>query len=292
MTEKNRSFLTETAESFGQRAEFHDVSRIVEMTGEGVSLAAKRLSVGALFRLLIPDVLTVDRVIYMDSDIIVNLDIKDLWDIPLEDRSLAGALDRGDLRPYRRFSSTALMFALVGCDRMTYINSGVLLMNLKRIRDKYDLAAQSAEWFDKHGHCSCHVDQDMINSCFRGDIKIIASKFNKGYAQNDDISGAILHAAGYPKPWNGPKLTSTDLLYWKTFLKTPWGRLAPDEVVDVLFDAFKASPLTHLHTRQCYKKAFSRLYMDIIKNDMTRMALILCGELKHRLTSLGKRSHA
>jgi lipopolysaccharide biosynthesis glycosyltransferase len=292
MTEKNRSFLTETAESFGQRVEFHDVSRIVEMTGEGVSLAAGKLSVGTLFRLLIPDVLTVDRVIYMDSDIIVNLDIRELWDIPLEDRSLAGVLDRVDMKPLRRFSATALKFALIGCDRMTYINAGVLLMNLNRIRKKYNLAAQSAEWFDKHGHCADNLDQDMINSCFRGDIKIIASKFNKGYAENDDVSGAILHAAGYPKPWNGPKFTSIDLLYWKTFLKTPWGRLTPDEVVDAVFDSFRASPMMHLHTSQCYKKAFSRLYMDIIKNDMTRMALILCGELKHRLMNLRIRPHA
>jgi lipopolysaccharide biosynthesis glycosyltransferase len=292
MTEENRSFLTETAESFGQSIEFHDVSQAVKVMGEGISFAAARLSVGTLFRLAIPDVLPLDRVIYMDSDIIVNLDIRELWDITLEDRSLAGVPDRVDVRPYRRFSAPALKFALIGCDRMTYINAGVLLMNLKSIRERYNLAAQSAEWFNKHGHCADLLDQDMINSCFRGDIKIIASKFNRGYAHNDDISGAILHAAGSIKPWSEPRNKAMSIMYWKTFLKTPWGRLAPDEVVDILFGVFMNSHFTHTHTRQCYKEIFSRLYRDIIKNDVTRMALILCGEMKQRLMSLGKRPHA
>jgi lipopolysaccharide biosynthesis glycosyltransferase len=286
MTEKNRSFLTETAESFGQRIEFHDVSRCVIMIEEKVPRAAFGVfTVGAVFRLAIPYVLSVDRVIYMDSDIVVNLDIRELWDIPLEDRSLAGVFDK----VHRRFSASALKFALIGCDRTAYINSGVLLMDLKRVRERYDLAGQSAGWFDKHGHLANLLDQDMINSLFRGDIKIIAGKFNRGTDHSNDISGAILHTAGSIKPWSAPRNKALSLLYWKTFLKTPWGRLAPDEVVDVLFGVFMDSSMMHPHTRQCYKAVFTRFCKDVILNEVVGMTLVLCKDLKHRLMSLMKR---
>ncbi|MDR1020686.1 MAG: hypothetical protein LBL73_08005 [Synergistaceae bacterium] len=293
MTEKNMSRLTEVAEAAAQRIEFHDVSQVIERIGsDAVRLAKERLSVGALFRLLIPDVLALDKVIYLDSDIVVNMDIRQLWDIPLGENSVAGALDRGDLMPYGRFSSVALEFSLFGCDRRTYINAGVLLLNITRIRERYDLIPQSMEWYGRHAHRGRHVDQDLINSCFRGDIKVIESKFNNCHHHDGDVSDAILHAVGPRKPWNGPKFKALDRLYWKTFLKTPWGRLEPDQVADLLFDVFERSPLTHAHTQQCYKKIFSRIYKDIVHNEMTKTILILCKELKYSLTNTGGRSNA
>ena len=50
-----------------------------------------RFTVGALYRLFVPQVLpnTVNKIIYLDSDLIVNLDIKELWQIELDDKILA-----------------------------------------------------------------------------------------------------------------------------------------------------------------------------------------------------------
>jgi lipopolysaccharide biosynthesis glycosyltransferase len=284
MTDQNRSLLSETADIFGQRAEFHDVSLLVERMGDGAVRVAKETgSIGMLFRLLIQDALELDKVIYLDCDVVVNMDIRELWDVPLDGVSIAAALDRGRLKPYRRFSATALRFTCLRCDRKKYINSGVLLMNLSRIRDKYDLIPQSIAWFNRCGHCVENVDQDFINSCFRGDIKIIDCKFNNCHLHDGDISGSILHAIGAPKPWNGPKCTALDRLYWRTFLKTPWGKLAPEEIVDMMLDVVKDSPLTHSHASQCYRKVFSRLYSDVIRGEILKMLIILCKELRHRI---------
>jgi lipopolysaccharide biosynthesis glycosyltransferase len=293
LTEKNRSFLREVAETSAQMIEFHDVSQAIGRMGRDATRSAKeKLSVGALFRLLIPEVVTAEKVIYLDSDIVVNMDIRQLWDIPLGENSVAGALDRGRLRPYGRFSSVALEFALIGCDRKAYINTGVLLLNIARIRERYELIPQSIEWYARHAHITRHVDQDMINSCFRGDIKIIDSKFNNCHSHDGDISDNILHAVGPGKPWNGPKFNALHRLYWKTFLKTPWGRLGPEEVADLMFDVFGRSPLMHAHTRQCYRRIIFRLYKDIVRNEATSITLVLCKELKHRLTSIGGRADA
>jgi lipopolysaccharide biosynthesis glycosyltransferase len=293
MTEVNRSFLTEVADASAQRIEFHDISRAVERIGsDAIRLAKERLSAGALFCLLIPEVITTERVIYLDSDIVVNMDIRQLWDIPLGEKSVAGALDRGNLMSYGRFSSFALESALMGFDRGAYINGGVLLLNIAQIRERYDLIPQSMEWYGRHSHRTRHVNQDLINSCFRGDIKVIDSKFNNCHPHDKDVSDAILHAVGPRKPWNGPKFKALDRFYWKTFLKTPWGKLEPDQVADLLFDVLERSPMTHAHTAQCYKKIFWRIYKDVVNNEMTKIISILCKELKYSLTNTGGRSNA
>ncbi|MDR3230513.1 MAG: hypothetical protein LBT65_03665 [Synergistaceae bacterium] len=265
LTEHNRVLLNETAEPHGQRVAFHDVSSHMErMSRESIELARDRFSAGSLFRLLIPDVLTLEKVIYLDCDIVVNMDIRELWEVPLEGHSLAGVPNRPAEDPFGHFSPKPIRLKLVGCDITKYINSGVLFMNLSRIREKFNLVQQSDRWFKRYRHCSELPDQDLINSCFRGDIKIIESRFNNCHVHNGDISNSILHATGTPKPWNGFRDTALERLYWKTCLKTPWGRLTPDEVVDLMLDVAKDSPFTHRHTFQCYKKIFSRLRKDVL----------------------------
>ena len=48
---------------------------------------------GCLFRLLIPDLLECPKVIYFDCDVLVNLDIRELWDIDLEGNCIGGVRD-------------------------------------------------------------------------------------------------------------------------------------------------------------------------------------------------------
>ncbi|MDR1649041.1 MAG: glycosyltransferase family 8 protein [Synergistaceae bacterium] len=284
LTERNRSFLNETAELFGQQAAFHDVSSHIERAGSEAVRRARihANSLGALFRLLIPEILLLDKVIYLDSDVIVNTDIRDLWNIGVEGYSFAGALDRPISSRYRRFSFNAFRLRLLKCDCKKYVNSGVLYMNLPRIREKFQLSRQGASWYKRYAHCSSLVDQDLINSYFCGDIKIIDSRFNNCYAQDGDISNAILHAIGAAKPWNGLKGSALDRLYWKTYLKTPWGRLAPDEIADLLIDVIRDSPYTHRHTVLCYRKIFSRVWKDFICNGIVKIVLLFLKDLYHR----------
>ena len=62
---------------------------------------------------LVPEI--PDKVIYLDSDTIMNNDIKALWDIDVEDVEIAGRRDFCRITPY--------------------FQSGVMLMNMKKIRE-------------------------------------------------------------------------------------------------------------------------------------------------------------
>jgi lipopolysaccharide biosynthesis glycosyltransferase len=285
LTDDNRRKFSRIAEKFGQEVQFVDVTEPFAKINQNGSMdkLSKHFTRGALFRLLISDLIDTEKVIYMDCDVVVNMDIRELWNIGIEDYSFAGALDRPAGNPYRRFSFNAFRLRLMKCDRKTCINSGVLYMNLSRIRKKFRLSVQGVSWYKRYAHCSSLADQDLINSYFCGDIKIIDSRFNNCHAHEGDISDSILHAICAPKPWNGSKGSALDRLYWKTYLKTPWGCLSPDEIVDILIDVTRNSPYMHRHTSQCYKKILSRLLKDFIYKDIVKIVWFFLKDLYYRM---------
>ncbi|GHS94421.1 hypothetical protein AGMMS50276_07040 [Synergistales bacterium] len=278
----NRARFNETARMYGQSVEFHDVSPFVaRLSEEALQQARGGHSLGALFRLLAPSVLSVDKIIYLDSDVVVNLDIRELWEVSIANHSLAGVLDI----PSRRFSASAFGKKLMGCDPKNYINSGVLVMNLSRIREKHDLFRESAQWYRRCRPYSSLVDQNFLNACFREDITFLEARFNNGNATGDNSDNSILHAMGVAKPWNGIVGSAIDRFYWRIYTKTPWGRLLPESLADALIDAVKVSHFTHRHTAQCYKNIFFRLKKDVLQNNLFMVVWFIWKEFCYRVKS-------
>jgi len=272
LTERNRSFLTETAENFAQKVEFHDVSTHVGRLGDEIIQHAQgtKYSVGMMFRLLIPEALPLEKVIYLDCDIVVSMDIRELWDIPLDDFSIAGVRDVANESGLKLELSKFYRWKLIDCDPKTYINSGVMLMNLTRIRQKFGLTEQYPLWFNQYKHLAHTPDQDFINWRFLDDIKLIDNKFNNYCGRNVYPGGSIMHAIKI-KPWKGIDNSDIDRLYWTSYLKTPWGRLAPEKVVDTLLSFVRDSPYMHRKTAQCFRRIYTGLRQDILKNTLFKI---------------------
>ena len=84
-----------------------------------------RLPVAAYFRYIIPELLPqVDKILYLDGDIVVNGCIYNFYDTKLENNYFAGVADSFiyDIGHNQRFNLDV------------YVNAGVLLMNLKQMR--------------------------------------------------------------------------------------------------------------------------------------------------------------
>ena len=82
-----------------------------------------RFTVGTMFRLMLPEILpNLNKIIYLDADLLVNRDVKGLWDIDVSNYCVAGVRDYGTYRntenPY------PVVHGLV--DRGKYINAGVV----------------------------------------------------------------------------------------------------------------------------------------------------------------------
>jgi|GEM_PF-190927 len=157
------------------------------------------------YRYIISEVLpNIDKILYLDADILVVDDIASLWDTAIDDYYVAGA--EGLFRRTKQYKEG--YFNILGLSESDpYINAGVLLFNLNKIRE--DNKVQ--ELFDntvRHTDVKWQ-DQDIINMTFRGGVKLLDVIYNFPAAKEyydcvkDRMDQAvILHYITADKPWS------------------------------------------------------------------------------------------
>lgn len=187
-----------------------------------------RVSKGSLYRLMLPELIDLEKVIYLDSDIIVNLDISTLWNTNIENYILGAVLDIESSRNNKRFKK---FYESINIDLNRYFNAGVIIFNLNKLRN-FDLVNKCIEFLSNRPDVP-HLDQSALNYFFKGnDVKLLDRKYNIIVSDElmkinikekkiDNISG-IYHFAGVGKPWNGI-YNEYDKLYWKYLILSPWG---------------------------------------------------------------------
>ena len=132
------------------------------------------ITTATMFRLLIPQIArkhNISKCIYLDSDIVVEGDISELYETDLQNYCIGGVKERA----ISVDSNTELRDLLAVSDLQDYINAGVLLFNIKEI-EKNDLSSK----LESAGHRTdySHNDQDVINATFHDRIKILPVRFN------------------------------------------------------------------------------------------------------------------
>lgn len=129
------------------------------------------------YRLLIQKLMpTYEKVIYMDSDVIVNVDLNRLWSIDIGDNYIAGTYDSLIAAWQAYDSGMQSYFEAIGvCKSGEYVQAGVLLMNLKKINEDFEalylLRKACSETY-------IFADQDLLNIAFKGKIKYIDSSWD------------------------------------------------------------------------------------------------------------------
>lgn len=176
-----------------------------------------------------------DKCIYLDSDLLVNGDLKELYDIDIEDYYVAGVRDWHVILSDLMENTHQISLQIPKID--SYVNAGVLLFNLKKIRE--DAVYQEFYKFMEKGYF--FQDQDVINKVCYGRIKVLPEKFNfmisdevcrakevikriksKDYSIDETIP-AIIHYAGVIKPWKDVSCRYSENwweIYESTFYKS------------------------------------------------------------------------
>lgn len=153
------------------------------------------------FRLFIPQMFPqYDKGIYVDCDIALNADIAEMFNIDIGDNYLGGCLDTSvhHIEPIIRYYENA-----VGVEKERYINSGVLQMNLKALREA-NFHERFLELFTTYHFDTLAPDQDYINVLCYGKIKYLSNQWN---AMPNETT---------------PKLQDVKLIHYNFFCK-PWG---------------------------------------------------------------------
>lgn len=135
-----------------------------------------RVGISAYYRLKLASLTDVDKIIYLDSDIVVLDNILSLWRYDINDYFIGAIEDKySDLMGYRVGLS----------ENDIYINSGVLLMNLKKIRE------ENIEnlFFEKlRLPNNDYSDQDVINDLCKEKILFLPLKYNLMLTTDDPSS--------------------------------------------------------------------------------------------------------
>lgn len=182
------------------------------------------ISISTYYRLLIDILLpNVDKVIYIDSDIIFLDDVAELWNIHFNNKSVGVVQDELGVTQQRRLRM----------DRdEVYFNAGIMVFDLKLIRNKYnDVFTKYIEIFESNFHLILFQDQDILNLLYRGDQFILPLKWNMGtgifsknmnetmYNLNDEFTAlkesGVIHFTGGHKPWNFFANHPCSDIYWK-----------------------------------------------------------------------------
>lgn len=164
-------------------------------------LSRAHLTRAAYARLFIPDLLTEDRVIYMDSDMLVTGSLEAAWSVDLTGQVLAAV---------RCPAPTARFAAAIDLPLEQYFNSGFLVMNLDLFRAE-GLARSCLEALADPNCRYLSEDESALNVVARGRVTFLDAGFNV-YALDrvwqtplsDPASIKVIHFFTRPKPWSGP----------------------------------------------------------------------------------------
>lgn len=181
------------------------------------------------YRLLIPELIDEDKLMYLDSDLIVIGDISELYNINLGDYFLGAVEDFG----FNRHKDLKMDI------NSKYFNSGVMLINnLKWKKEK--LSSNVTSFVKNNPNVIRFADQCGLNAIINGRWKQLDLKFNLQSAvfennlkpqdnpfsseeiQNAILKPTIIHFSSSIKPWNLSCKHPMKNEYWKHQIKSPF----------------------------------------------------------------------
>ena len=277
LTADNRDKFSYLVGRHGQQVKFHNVEKICadEINFLREKLADKiklRFSIGAFYRLLMKKILAplqIGKAIYLDADIIVNLDIDELWRQDLKNFPLA-AVPEIDATLNNMVPKKFLIDAKI-VNREDYFCSGVIVFNLDALDENFFL--DGVQFLVDNPKCES-PDQDILNAFFSTNYLKLEQKFDSFVLcckwEEQPVENRIYHYAGQLVRFDS--YNDYDRLWLEHFLKTPWFGV---EIFGKLDKEFAQIRLEFL---QKAKKTLT--FISTVMSGKTRAFFIMPGDAK------------
>lgn len=164
------------------------------------------------FRLFLPNLYPqYDKVLYLDSDIVILDDIARLYNTEMGDNLVAAAPD--DVIQFNEVFQTYAEKVVGVADYRRYFNAGVLLMNLDEMR-KFRFQEKFIYSLDRITFAVAQ-DQDYLNRLCKGRVKLLDRVWNRMPIEDPKIKTENVKLVHYNlafKPWH-----FEDILYKEFF---------------------------------------------------------------------------
>ncbi len=245
ITARHRALLQEMVRQENICLRFLDVTR--PMSAYRHLPLRGHFRVETYFRLLLPELLPdYDKILYLDSDMIVCADVAKLYETDVEGYLLAACRDADTAGLYNGYEPQKKQYTdevLKLKKPYDYFQAGTILFNLAAFRRTYTgeqmmRLAASYQWE--------LLDQDVLNMLAEGKVRFVDMAWNvlvdwRGIRIRDIISRApaplqraymqareapkIIHYAGPDKPWTDPESDFAEE-FWEASRATPWHEAA------------------------------------------------------------------
>lgn len=270
ISERSRERLLQLVSDFSNAA-----IRFINVSGEVSRFPLLRnghVGIETFYRLICTEILrNYEKVVYLDSDLIILKDLKEMYDLELGGALLGAAIDpdhageyNGGLPGVRKYTDEVLKLRFP----FSYFQAGVLLINVQAMNRKFGngyllKTASEREYM--------YVDQDVLNMCCEGNTLQLDMRWNvmadcMGVRKDKLIRRApspiyeaylearrdpfIIHYAGTEKPWETPDSDFAEY-FWEHARKTGFYELIIKRMAEASLEKKKG----FLHQVRLYRLA-------------------------------------
>jgi len=174
---------------------------------------SKNLSRAAYFRINLPDLLPyLDKIIYFDSDLVVDGDVSELFDESFDGKYLIAVRDHS-LEMEFEYSSKFHIPNIIG-----YFNSGVLVIDLKAFRENA-ITEKVFESMSRINELTTTPDQTSLNDVLYDKWKATSPKWNQlaGVSIEKNYKKTTYSKSDFLEAKNNPKI-----IHYSSPFSKPW----------------------------------------------------------------------
>lgn len=198
-----------------------------------------RHGINVYLRLFLPELLqSIEKVLFLDGDIIVRGSLKELFETNVSSYYLAAVKDSTSF-----YSKDYQESIGIGSDHY-YFNAGVVLLNLEEMR-KICFFDKAIRFISSYYSKIADADQAVLNYISYPDhVKYISPKFNLNFNVEKDIMSkiadkgeieeakrnpVIVHFIGQSKPWSALCIHPYRHEWWRYLKKTKFSDFVPED---------------------------------------------------------------
>lgn len=225
--EENKSAIEKTVNSYNQKFSFYQLD---ENAFKGCYIS-HHVSYATYYRIVIPQTINqkINKLLYLDTDIIVCKDLKELWLMAFESNVICAAKEPS----FNEFERLNIPH------EKNYFNAGILLINVNEWL-KQQLTPKVFSFINEYQNKLTFWDQDALNANLYNHWKTLPPKWNQqaaifelprkklievyGEKELDEAINdpCIIHYTGSSKPWDYLNLHPYKKEYFKYLEKTIW----------------------------------------------------------------------
>ncbi|GCL53457.1 glycosyl transferase family 8 [Microcystis aeruginosa NIES-3806] len=231
------------------------------------------VTIAAYYRLLIPYLLppSIEKVIYLDCDLILKEDLNNLWKIDIDNQYLFAVQDMGCPLVSSKNGLKTYQELQIPPDT-PYFNSGVMILNLKKWRED-DMSFKVINYLEENGRRLRYWDQDGLNAILAGCWGKLDPRWNQlpnkfSSWQESHFSEEVyhqvmeapylIHFASDDKPWKFKfsPLRDTEKQFFEYLDRTDWSGWRPKEAWKKRLERYFNKALAYFKTKSVSSNIF------------------------------------